>query len=337
MICQGCLENKEFAVSEEFKGATVGFCKKCLKELFNNKKVSPVLPFNSPYTESSTLFTDLTTRMSISGVQIKYSLVLQGKTLVLTDTGGQYILKPIPTGQLKNLNQAPANEHLTMQIAQRCFNIGVPPNALVYFQDGTPAYLVKRFDIKPDGSKIQQEDFAQVAQISSETHGENYKYDLSYEELGALIRRYIAMYPIEIEKFFRLVLFHYIFSNGDAHAKNFSVLKHEPGDYILTPAYDLLCTRIHAPHESDLALTLFKDDFSDAYNAHGFYTQHDFMLFGATLGIKGHRVVNIIAEFKTLPDAIPGMIDASFLHDDIKATYKKVLTAKRSTLDIEWK
>lgn len=326
MNCPGCYR--------ESKGT--GYCKRCLKELFNGKRVNHVLPFNSPYNEESDLYLGLTKRISISGVQIKYSMKLYDRDLILTATGGQYILKPIPSGPLRNLDQAPANEHLTMQIARQLFKIAVPPNALIYFSDQSPAYLVKRFDVKPDGSKYQQEDFAQIAQITEETHGKNYKYDLSYEELGELIKKHISMYPIEIEKFFRLVLFNYIFSNGDAHAKNFSMIRTDIGDYVLTPAYDLLCTRLHSPSESDMALALFKDGFSDAYNAHGFYTQHDFLLFGNTLGIKKERVTKIIDEFRKNEAGTIALIKKSLLRDDLKELYKQLYLDKVSRLNLKW-
>jgi len=39
-------------------------------------------------------------------------------------------------------------------------------------------------DLRHDRGKLQQEDFVQIAQMTSETHGKNYKYDLSYEEIG---------------------------------------------------------------------------------------------------------------------------------------------------------
>ena len=61
MNCSGCF--KEVAVD--------GYCKKCLKELFDGEKVSYILPFHSPYTEDSDLFNDMTKQMSISGFQEK--------------------------------------------------------------------------------------------------------------------------------------------------------------------------------------------------------------------------------------------------------------------------
>jgi serine/threonine-protein kinase HipA len=176
MNCPGCLKEVE-----------IGFCKKCLQGLFDGQKVAHTLSFNSPFEEKSDSYLEHTKKISISGVQVKYSLRLEDDELKLTDTGGQYILKPIPTGTFKFLDQAPANEHLTMQIAKQLFKMNVPANALVDFKDGSPAYIVRRFD-QTHNQKIQQEDFAQIAQMTSETHGENYKYDLSYEEIAELIQ-----------------------------------------------------------------------------------------------------------------------------------------------------
>ena len=324
MNCSGCLKQIDNA----------GYCRKCLKDLFEGKKVEHVLPFNSPHKEDSDLYQERTKKLSISGVQSKYSMRLDDKNLILTDTGGQYILKPIPVGQFKNLDQAPANEHLTMQLAGQLFKITVPPNAIIHFSDNTPAYLVKRFDVKADGSKYPQEDFAQIAQVTEETHGKNYKYDLSYEEIGLLIKRHIAMSAIELEKFFRLVLFNYTFSNGDAHVKNFSAMLTDEGDHVLTPAYDLLCTRIHSPGEGDMALTLFKDRFTEAYDAHGFYTYDDFLEFGKVLGIKESRVVKIIEEFNGKEEGIDRLVDASFLRDDVKQLYKQTYKDKLTRMKV---
>lgn len=305
-----------------FRESESGYCLKCRKELFNGKKVGSILSFDSPYSNETDRFLDHTQKISISGVQIKYSLKLNGTSLELTDKGGQYILKPVPIGLFKHLDQAPANEHLTMQIARQIFKIEAPPNAFIRFSDGQPAYLVKRFDQNPSGEKIQQEDFAQLAQVTSDTHGENYKYDLSYEEIANLIRQYIPTYLIAMEKFLRLILFNYLFSNGDAHLKNFSVLRSAQGDYTLTPAYDLLCTKVHSPNESDMALSLFKNGFTSTYEALGFYSYADFLEFGKKIGIKEHRVKAVILQFLSQTEKIEYYISRSFLNYEVKNIYQ---------------
>ncbi|WP_020527107.1 HipA domain-containing protein [Flexithrix dorotheae] len=315
MNCPGCLKENQ----QEF-------CAKCRKELFDGKKVSPVLSFNSPQKATEPYFIEHTQNISISGVQVKFSVKLENNQLELTEKGGEFLIKPIPIGNFLHLEAAPANEHLTMQLARQAFKINVPPNALVYFRDGSPAYLVKRFDRKAGSNaneKFQQEDFAQIAQRTSITHGENYKYDFSYEEIAALIREHIKTYKIEMEKFFRVILFNYIISNGDAHLKNFSAIQSLQGDYLLTPAYDLLCTKLHNPTESDLALSLFKDEFTKAFEAYGFYTYQDFFEFGKKIGIKVSRAEKIIAPFQKENKLVFKLIQNSFLNEAQKEIYIK--------------
>lgn len=237
----------------------------CLKHLFNGKKVSHILPYDTPKMSEDIAeqFIENRKRISISGVQEKLSLLLDKNKLRLTEKAeqGNYILKPIPI-DLKKTNQVPANEHLTMQIAKQVFGINTAENALIFFKDGTPAYITKRFDVKANGEKWAKEDFASLAGKSKYTAGQNFKYNYSYEAIGNLIKKYVPAWKIEIEKYFTLVLFNYIFSNGDAHLKNFSLIETISGDYILSPAYDLINTKLHVD-DTDFALDkgLFEDNF----------------------------------------------------------------------------
>lgn len=194
-------------------------------------------------------------RISISGVQEKLSVVLDKNILRLTNQGeqGTYILKPIPR-DLKKVDQVPANEHLTMQIAKQVYGINVAENAMIFFKDGSPAYITKRFDVKPEGTKWGKEDFATLAGKTKDNAGPDFKYEYSYEEPGLLFQKYVAAWRIEIEKYFVLVVFNYAFSNGDAHLKNFSLLENKPGDYLMSPAYDLVNTRLHFD-DTDFALS----------------------------------------------------------------------------------
>jgi serine/threonine-protein kinase HipA len=102
------------------------YSKTCLNRVFNGHKVSPVLPYDSPATnnESDQFFNENRKRISISGVQEKFSVLLEKNKLRLTNEGeqGTHILKPIP-GFGKNADQLPANEHLTMQVARQVYGL----------------------------------------------------------------------------------------------------------------------------------------------------------------------------------------------------------------------
>jgi len=224
------------------------YSKACLNKLFQGKKVHHVLPYDSPASNAETdkLFDKNRMRLSISGVQEKFSVVLDKNRLRLVDEGerGTHILKPVP-GIGKNARQAPQNEHLTMQIARQVFGIVTAENALIFFRDGSPAYITKRFDVDITGNKLAQEDFASLAGRSPQTHGEHYKYLGNYLELFQIMQNTVAAYKIEAPKLLKVLMFNYLFSNGDAHFKNFSLIETPMGDFKLSPAYDLMNSRLH--------------------------------------------------------------------------------------------
>ena len=324
MNCLGCY--KKIEKNE--------YCLSCRKKLFDGKRVSTVLEFDKPKAENISMYNEHSKRMSISGVQLKYSLRLNGNKLELCETNGQYIIKPIPSADhLEMMEDAPENEHLTMQIASQIFNIKTAHNALIYFKDGTPAYITKRFDVKEDGTKYIQEDFAQITNRTKETHGESYKYEGSYLEIGELIKKYVATSMIALESFFKNVLFNYIFSNGDAHLKNFSLIRNDFGEMELSPSYDLMSTIIHTPGERDTALDLYdKDHESEYYATYGHYGRMEFVEFAKRLGIVEVRYKRIIEEFNTQKSNIINFINNSLLTENVKSIYIKSIILRISRL-----
>ncbi len=200
------------------------YSRTCLSKVFKGRKVNHILPYDSPSSnlETDRLFDDNRKQMSISGVQEKFSVLLDKNKLRLINQGeqGEYILKPIPSAG-KRPECMPANEHLTMQIAKQAYRLEVAENALIFFKNGSPAYITKRFDLKEDGSKLAQEDFASLSGRTPQTYGEHYKYSGNYLELFEIIKKFVPAYLIEAPKLLKLVIFNYLFSNGDAHFKNF--------------------------------------------------------------------------------------------------------------------
>jgi len=320
--CPGCLE-----------AGYESYCNRCRNKLFDGSKINHNLSFTRP--EFNKIKIEDSGKMSISGIQIKHSLRVENGELILTERNGRYILKPIPSGHFENLEQVPANEHLTMQIASQVYNINVANNGIVFFADNEIAYITRRFDIKEDGNKFLQEDFAQIAGRTEETHGRHYKYDFSYEEIAELLKRYVNAYQIEIEKYFRIIIFNYLFSNGDSHLKNFSLYKNEEyGDYLLTPFYDLLNTSLHVPGKSDTALELFKDGYqTEAYKVGSKITKPDFVEFANRVGINNIRIEKIYNDMITKSDTVNKLISTSFLESDVKEIYQEKYNKKLSRLN----
>jgi len=319
MKCLGC-----------YKEVAESYCAPCRNKLFEKSKIVSVLDFDAPKTDNLAVFQEHSRRLSISGVQLKYSLRLENKKLVLTDKNGQYILKPIPPSRHQvNGDDAPENEHLTMQIASQVFGINTAHNALILFKDGQPAYITKRFDVKTDGSKYQQEDFAQILNRSKYSHGATFKYDATYEEIGLAIKKYVAASMPALENFFRLLVFNYVISNGDAHLKNFSLIRTETSEYQLSPAYDLLSTIIHTPSESDTALDLFKGSlYAGHHGTYGHYGRTDFLELSGRLGIIPKRAERIIDHFSSKHDSMKKLIDTSFLSPPVKQIFSDNLADK---------
>lgn len=291
----------------------------CLNKVFRGKKVHHILPYDSPTSNAETdeLFEQNRQQMSISGVQEKFSVLMDKNKLRLIQEGerGTYILKPIP-GAGKKLDQMPANEHLTMQIASQIFGIETAQNALIFFRNGEPAYITLRFDVKVDGIKLAQDDFASLAERTPQTHGENYKYSGNYLEIFQILEKYVPAYRIEAPKLLRILLFNYLFSNGDAHFKNFSLLETPAGDYRLSPAYDLLNSRIHI-NDKDFALD---DGLLPKKLALG-KMKHQFSILAENAGIDKKTFANTFSSMTTHTDRVEKMIFSSFLNDTTKKKY----------------
>ncbi len=242
-------------------------------------------------------------------------------------------MKPIPR-DLKKVKEVPANEHLTMQIARQVYGINTAENALIFFQDGTLAYITKRFDVKPDNSKRSKEDFAVLAGKTSDNAGANFKYDFSYEEIGLLLQKFVPAWRIEIEKYFSLVVFNFLFSNGDAHLKNFSLLETTSGDHILAPAYDLLNTRLHVA-DSDFALKngLFADNFkSKKYHSSLHPSQADFIEFAKRIGVLERRVEKLLTPFLAKQPLVESLLERSLLNPTSQRTYLENYRQRRNYL-----
>lgn len=294
--------------------------------LFNGKKVCHVLDFAYDGDEAAALIAGNVGRISLSGVQEKLSATLKDGKVILTPPGekGTYILKPVPSNRsLRYRHFMPANEHLTMQIARQVYDIPTAENGMIFFADGEPAYITRRFDVRADGSGIKQDDFASLVGRTAENAGGDFKYRGSYLDIAAKIRELLPAWQVEMAGFFRLVVFNYLFANGDAHLKNFSVQQTPDGDYRLAPAYDLLNSHLHVD-DSDFAFSeglMPRSEWSDTYERTGHPCATDFRRFGRLAGLNEKQIDKAIMPFCLRQGEVAELTARSFLDEKLKRMY----------------
>jgi len=254
-------------------------------------------------------------KMSISGVQAKVSLALSSdkSALEVAATGGRYILKP-ETSQLPSV---PQNEQLSMRMA-RLVSVEVPPFGLIRLKDGTTAYIIKRFDRLDDGAKLQVEDFCQLAEKRLRD-----KYDGSAELCVRILRKYTTEPLIEIRKLYRLILFSWWMANGDMHLKNFSLITTTDGIRRLSPAYDLVCTRLVIADDT-LAMPIGGRDKH--------FTRRSWLRLADYCQIPERAAKRLISDQIEALEPALRLISSSFLPDQMKEQYEGFLRENTSVL-----
>ena len=301
------------------------YCPQALKELFDGQIVSHLFSMSSP--DSNTIDADEALKsigcISLSGAQPKFSVVVENGLLRYANEGeqGTYILKPKPTSyHIINREFCSINEHVTMQIASQVYEIETAPNALCFFDDGSPAYITRRFDVHKNG-KYKQEDFAALLGYTKDNAGSNYKYDkASYEDCAEIIHRYVKAALVDIRRFYRLILFNFITLNDDAHLKNFSLIERN-GEYRLSPAYDLINTSLQLRNPRIFALDkgLFKEGMklSDTRTI----CRSDFVEFGKRIGLQERVIQQELKNFSIEQPMVKELLERSFLSEELKEHY----------------
>jgi len=218
---------------------------KTLRAMFG-KPIRPTIPIT--LAEVAMQARKLAGKLSISGVQPKLSVRLDAERLIAVERDGEFILKP----QTQEFPELPQNEYLCMQMGRR-FGLNTAPCLLLELADGSPAYLVRRFDRYKAARRIAKlacEDMHQIL-------GGRNKYEGSHEQIARAIRKHCTFAPLELQRLFEITVLNFAIGNGDAHRKNFSLLTRKDGHIVLSPVYDLVSSRLVIPEETDeLALTV---------------------------------------------------------------------------------
>ena len=284
------------------------FHQKCLKDLFG---VSYIPRIDLSLNELTIKAQEMAGKLSISGIQAKLSMKLdkKSKTLISVAEGGEYILKP----QTGIYEQIPENENLCMTIAGQ-IGLDVPPHALIKLNDGSSAFIIKRFDRK-NGEKINQEDFCQVLGKSKRD-----KYTGSLEQIANKLNEISAIPGLDIQRVYERALFFFIIGNGDAHLKNFSINYTNMNNIRLSPAYDIVSSKLLIQGEEDCAITI-----NGKKNNLG---MEDFLAFAAKYNIPEKITYNILDKKQLALNAIAN----SQLSPDFRTKLKTIVEERLSIL-----
>ena len=167
-----------------------------------------------------------------------------------------------------------------------------------------------------NGEKITVEDFASLSGRTPHTHGTDFKYGGNYLELFEVLKKYVPAYQVEAIKLFKLLLFNYLISNGDAHYKNFSLIETSLGDFKLSPAYDLLNSRIHI-QDRDFAL---EDGLLPLAKSKGKVVEQFFKL-AELAGIAEKQSQKVFKSMTGNQEKVKELIELSYLDDKAKRNY----------------
>lgn len=268
-------------------------------------------------------------RMSIGGVQPKVSAVLrpaEGRFEVVT-TGGRWILKPDNPAY----PEVPANEDLAMRLAAAA-GVRTADHALVYARgeggdsDDSPGalvYAVRRFDRVGRGQKLALEDFGQLLGLDRET-----KYDASMEKAAAAVDAFCTFPAVERVELFRRTLVAFLSGNEDMHLKNLAVLTERDGLRRLSPAYDLVASAAVLRDPQELALPV-------AGKRARLRRKHLVDYYGRErLGLTERVVDGVLADLEAAMPAWDGLVDRSFLSDEIRDRLRLLLADRRERLGL---
>ena len=151
------------------------------------------------------------------------------KALIQID-GHPWVLKFAEPGEAWN---SPLIEHATLTLAAQA-GIRVAATQAVPLHQGH-AVAVKRFD-RVDGTRIH----ALSARVALKAAGE----DMGYPELAQLLRRRgpvrEGVAKAHMRELFVRMVFNILIDNTDDHEQNHVVLMNDQGEYLLSPAFDVL-------------------------------------------------------------------------------------------------
>lgn len=214
-------------------------------------------------------------RTAIAGVQDKVSSAMI--SLPVTHRGAAWIL---------NLNP-PEHPHLVVNEAffleaARRSGLDVAHTELVHDPTGEPGLLVRRFDRTMAAGRLVSLPVEDACQILGRYPADKYRLTAEVVVQGLATRCGAPL--VAARTLLQQLAFAYITCNGNAHAKNFSVV-HRDGEWWVAPAYDLPSS--HPYGDTSMALSLcgkLREDIGRA----------DFLAAGEACGVPAKAVARVL-------------------------------------------
>lgn len=231
-----------------------------------------------------------------------------------------FILKP----QVAEFSSLPEAEHLVMLMAERS-GLSVVPHALIRM-NREYAYITKRIDRSTlsDTSFVllAMEDFCQLSLRLTQD-----KYKGSYEQCAKVIRQYSSRPALDLSELFLRLIFCFLTGNSDMHLKNFSLFEPVPcsGDYILSPAYDLLPVNVIMPEDTEEFALQMCGKKTNIQKKH-------FLAYAKQIGIAQRSAeIMIQSMLKRIP-LWQKMCSESFLPSNLKQSFSTLITHRAQRL-----
>ena len=314
---------KCFCCGKQLKnGETDGWHKTCIKKFFGTNKL-PEIEIDNQTLEMLAAET-IHKGYTVPGVQKKLSLHLFSETnkprLTLVNYPTGYILKP----QVAEFEALPEAEQLVMCMAD-AVGISTVPHALIV-DSGSLAYITKRVDrvFEKDMIKmLAMEDFCQLDLRLTQD-----KYKGSYERCAKIIGRYSIRKGLDMTELYLRLIFSFLVGNSDMHLKNFSLIETDEGsgDYVLSPAYDLLPVNVVMPEDKEqLALAMNGKKMN--------LRRKDFLLFADACGISRVSAEKMIAKLVSQRDQLINMCSESFLPEIYKERFTALIEERSRILE----
>jgi len=308
LYCYEALENSE-----------IDFHTKCGKSFFG---FTPPPSLDVSLSDIESLALNILGRSaSVTGVQPKLSVDLkndkkESTRLTIVGLWGSYILKP----PHKDFSQMPENEDLTMKLAEMV-GIKTAQHSLIRLKSGELAYISKRFD-RTAKTKLHVEDFAQLLEVLTER-----KYYGSVEQISKGILRYSSFSGNDLINLFELVLFSFITGNADMHLKNYSLIRDESDDIKLSPAYDLLSTKLLIPED--------KEEYALTINGKkAGLKRKDFDALAVYMKINEKTLTAIYKKFGGVEEKWVSLINKSFLFPESQTNFMNLIKQRINQIEL---